>query len=84
MSLLADVSIASWTPSTNPLRIPEVQHNLRLITEDCWAQLEGLVQEARSMAERKKWVDKEDTRLRKKVEVEADRACHLVNRIVLL
>ena len=69
---LADVSSASWTPSTDPTRIPEVRHNLRLIAESCKSDLDGLAREAKALGERKKWVGNEDLRLRKKVEEEAE------------
>ncbi|EJD07266.1 TFP11-domain-containing protein [Fomitiporia mediterranea MF3/22] len=83
VSSLADVSIASWTPSTDPMRLPEVRHNLRLITEACKVDLDGLAREAKALEERKKWIQAEDPRLRKKIEGEAElirrlQAVHLV------
>ena len=73
VSSLADVSIASWTPSTDPMRLPEIRHNLRLIAEACKVDLDGLAREAKALQERKKWIQAEDPRLRKKVEGEAER-----------
>lgn len=67
------MSLSSWTPSTDPTRIPEVRHNLRLITDACKTDLDGLAHEAKALNERKKWIIDEDTRLRKKLEEEADR-----------
>lgn len=55
------------------MRLPEVRHNLRLITEACKGDLDGLAREAKALEERKKWVRAEDARLRKKVEEEAER-----------
>ncbi|THH11314.1 hypothetical protein EW145_g734 [Phellinidium pouzarii] len=72
VSSLADVSIASWTPSTDPMRIPEVRHNLRLIAEACKVDLEGLAREAKVLADRKKWIQSEDPKLRRKIENEAE------------
>ncbi|KAI0832099.1 TFP11-domain-containing protein [Trametes gibbosa] len=72
VSSLADVSIASWTPTTDPLRLPEIRHNLRLITESCRTDLDGLAREARALEERKKWISVEDERLRKQVNEEAE------------
>jgi tuftelin-interacting protein 11 len=69
---LAEVSSASWTPSTDPERIPEVRHNLRLIADACKSDLDGIAREAKALEERKKWIINEDIRLRKKVEEEAD------------
>lgn len=54
------------------MRLPEIRHNLRLITEACKNDLDGLAREARALEERKKWVRKEDARLRKRVEEEAE------------
>ncbi|KAI0091465.1 GC-rich sequence DNA-binding factor-like protein-domain-containing protein [Irpex rosettiformis] len=69
---LADVSLASWTPTTDAMRLPEIRHNLRLITETCKDDLDGLAKEARSLQERKKWIQQEDERIRKKIEDEAE------------
>lgn len=55
------------------MRLPELRHNLRLITETCKVDLDGLAREARTLQERRKWVQQEDERLRKKVEDEAER-----------
>ncbi len=73
VSSLADVSIASWTPTTDPMRLPEIRHNLRLITESSRTDLDGLAREARALEERKKWIHAEDARLRKQVDEEAER-----------
>jgi len=72
VSSLADVSIASWTPTSESTHIPEVRHNLRLITESSKSDLDGLAREARALEERKKWIREEDLRLRKKVGDEAE------------
>lgn len=66
------MSSTSWTPSTDPERIPEVRHNLRLIADACKSDLDGLALEAKALEERKKWLVNEDLRLRKKVEEEAE------------
>ena len=75
---LADVSMASWTPTTDPMRLPEIRHNLRLITETCKGDLDGLAKEARTIQERRKWVQQEDERLRKRVDDEAERTCCII------
>ncbi|KIJ65655.1 hypothetical protein HYDPIDRAFT_88241 [Hydnomerulius pinastri MD-312] len=69
---LAEISMASWTPSTDPTRIPEVRHNLRLIAEACKTDLDGLAREARALEDRKRFIAQEDIRLRKKVADEAE------------
>ncbi|KAH9930300.1 GC-rich sequence DNA-binding factor-like protein-domain-containing protein [Fomitopsis serialis] len=84
VSSLADVSMASWTPTSDPMRLPEVRHNLRLITEACKGDLDGLAKEAKALGERKKWIQAEDARLRKKVNEEAELISRLqqVNLVV--
>ncbi|KAI0042281.1 TFP11-domain-containing protein [Auriscalpium vulgare] len=69
---LADVATASWTPSTDPTRIPEVRHNLRLLTETATSDLDGLAREAKEIQKRRKAIQDEDTRLKKKVADEAE------------
>nr|VWO96177.1 MADS box protein [Ganoderma boninense] len=72
VSSLAEVARASWTPSMDAMRLPEIRHNLRLITESCRTDLDGLAKEARTMEERKRWIRAEDARLRKQVDEEAE------------
>ena len=71
ISSLAEM--ASWTPSAD-MRIPEVRHNLRLIVDMSKGELDGLAKEARTVQERRKWIEREDVRLRKKMAEEAQRA----------
>jgi tuftelin-interacting protein 11 len=70
---LADVSLSSWTPTSDSTRIPEVRHNLRLIVESSKGDLDGLAREARALEERKKWIRQEDARLQVKIKDEAER-----------
>jgi len=74
---LAEVSIASWTPSTDSTRIPEVRHNVRLIAEAATRDLEGLAREAKEIQKRRQTVQGEEVRLRKKIDEEAERMLFL-------
>lgn len=65
--------MSSWTPSTDPTRIPEVRHNIRLVFEASKADLDGLAREAKALEERRKWARNEEARLSKKVQDEAER-----------
>lgn len=67
--------MSSWTPSTDPTRIPEVRHNLRLILESSKSELDGLAREAKALEDRKKAIALEQARLSKKVQEEAQRLC---------
>lgn len=80
MSSLAEVSLNTWAPTSDPTKIPEVRHNVRLIADACKSDLDGLAREAKALQERKNFVIQEDARLRKKVEEEAECKsidCHL-------
>ena len=65
------MSRASWIPSAEAERIPEVRHNLRLLLNSAKSELDGYAREAKALEERKKWVRNEDIRLRKVVATEA-------------
>jgi tuftelin-interacting protein 11 len=65
--------MASWTPSTDSTRIPEVRHNVRLIVEATTRDLEGLAREAKEVQKRRKTLQAEEARLKKKVSEEAER-----------
>lgn len=67
------MSIASWTPSTDSTRIPEVRHNVRLIAEAAARDLEGLAREAKEIQKRRKTLHDEELRLNKKIHEEAER-----------
>lgn len=72
VSSLAEVSnAASWTPSTDPTRIPEIRHNVRLIVEMAASDVRGLAKEGKALQERRKYVEAEDMRLRKRITNEA-------------
>jgi tuftelin-interacting protein 11 len=65
--------MASWTPSTDSTRIPEVRHNVRLIAEAAARDLEGLAREAKEIRKRRQTLQDEEARLRKKIDEEAER-----------
>lgn len=48
-----------------------MRHNIRLIADSCRRDLDGLAREAKALGDRRKWVEDEDGRLRRKVESEA-------------
>ncbi|KAI9510519.1 TFP11-domain-containing protein [Russula earlei] len=72
VSSLAEVSIASWTPSTDSTRMPEVRHNVRLIAEAATRDLEGLAREAKEIQRRRQALQDEQARLRKKIDEEEE------------
>ncbi|KAH8832751.1 GC-rich sequence DNA-binding factor-like protein-domain-containing protein [Flagelloscypha sp. PMI_526] len=72
VSSLADISLDPWASSTDSTRIPEIRHNIKLINESCKSEIDGLAREARDINEKKKYLATEDSRLRKRVEDEAE------------
>lgn len=89
VSSLSEVSVNPWGPSSDPTRIPEVRHNIKLIADACKSDLDGLAREAKALEERKKFVVNEDARLRKRIEEEAERkppclaACSSYSKVYL-
>lgn len=71
------MSIASWTPSTDSTRLPEVRHNIRLITEATTRDLEGLAREAKEIQKRRQTLQNEEARLKKRIDEEAERTSFL-------
>lgn len=67
---IADIS--GWAPSSEPTRLVEIRHNIRMIMDLAKGDLDGLAREARALNERKRWVENEEKRLRQKVSDEAD------------
>lgn len=65
------------------MRLPELRHNLRLMTEACKNDLDGLAKEAREIEQRKRWIRDEDRRLRKQIEDEAGRKYLLLSSLLL-
>jgi tuftelin-interacting protein 11 len=65
--------MASWTPSTDSTRLPEIRHNIRLITEATTRDLESLAREAKEIRKRRQTLQDEETRLKKKIDEEAER-----------
>ena len=65
------------------MRLPELRHNLRLMTEACKNDLDGLAKEAREIKQRKRWIRDEDRRLRKQIEDEAGRKYLLLSTLLL-
>lgn len=80
---MADLSLNAWAPSNDPTRIPEVRHNIRIIADTCKSDLDGLAREAKALEERKKWAVNEDSRLRRKLEEEAQCACNTLVHLTL-
>lgn len=70
VSSLAALS-ASWTPSTDAMRIPEIRHNLRLMVDMTRQDVLGLAKEGQSLEMKKGKCAKEEASLSKKVEEEA-------------
>ena len=65
---LREVSnMASWTPSADPTRIPEIRHNVRLIVETAACDVRSLAKEGKSLQERKKRINAGDARLRENI-----------------
>ncbi|KAG8899112.1 hypothetical protein FRB99_006936 [Tulasnella sp. 403] len=72
VSSLTEISASPWGATNDPMRLPELRHNLRLIVDMAKGELDGLAREAKALQERKKWIHDEDAKLRKMVSEEAE------------
>jgi tuftelin-interacting protein 11 len=74
ISSLSQISSAgaSWTPSSESTRIPEIRHNLRLLVEMTQRDLQGLAREGKLVAEKKRQGKEEEKRTISRVKEEAD------------
>lgn len=77
------MSRASWTPSTDSTRLPEIRHNIRLITEAATRDLEGLAREGKEIQKRRQTLQDEEARLRKRIDEEAERTSFGLDQIDL-
>ncbi|WVQ93333.1 hypothetical protein IAU59_000401 [Kwoniella sp. CBS 9459] len=77
---LSALSLSTWTPSSDATRLPELRHNLRLIVDVSKGDVEGLIREAKSVNERRRWALREEQISRAKVE-ETEKRIHRVKQL---
>ncbi|WVF65686.1 hypothetical protein IAT40_000417 [Kwoniella sp. CBS 6097] len=77
---LSSLSLSTWTPSSDATRLPELRHNLRLIVDVSKGDVEGLIREAKSVNERRRWALREEQISRAKVE-ETEKRIHRVKQL---
>jgi tuftelin-interacting protein 11 len=65
--------VSGWAPTSDTTRLVEIRHNIRMIADLAKGDLDGLAREARALNERKKWVEREEKRLKARISEEADR-----------
>ncbi|KZT59459.1 TFP11-domain-containing protein [Calocera cornea HHB12733] len=63
---------ASWAPTADPTRLPEVRHNLRVIVDMAKGELDGLAREGKALDERGKYLATEGKRLGSVIRQEAE------------
>ena len=71
ISSLAGMNMSSWTPTSDTTRLPELRHNLRMICDMTKGDLDALAKEGASVAEKRKWLAREDENLKHRVVEEA-------------
>ncbi|WWC97836.1 hypothetical protein V866_004723 [Kwoniella sp. B9012] len=65
---LSSLSLSTWTPSSDNMKLPELRHNLRLIVDVAKGDVEGLIREGKSVNERRRWALREEQVSRAKVD----------------
>ncbi|WWC91342.1 uncharacterized protein L201_006285 [Kwoniella dendrophila CBS 6074] len=77
---LSSLSLSTWTPTSDNMKLPELRHNLRLIVDVAKGDVEGLVREGKSVNERRRWALREEQKSRAKVE-ETERRISRIKQI---
>ncbi|WWC64165.1 uncharacterized protein I303_106773 [Kwoniella dejecticola CBS 10117] len=67
VSSLSALSLSTWTPTSDNMKLPELRHNLRLIVDVAKGDVEGLIREGKSVNERRRWAVREEQVTRAKV-----------------
>ena len=63
-------------PTSDATRLPELRHNLAIIVDTNKGDLDNLAREGRNVADRRKWLSKEESRIRNVVQAEeASKQC---------
>jgi len=65
---MSNLSLSSWTPTSDATQLPELRHNLRLIVDIAKGDVEALAREGKSVNERRKWAVREEQLARAKID----------------
>jgi tuftelin-interacting protein 11 len=65
---MSNLSLSSWTPTSDATQLPELRHNLRLIVDIAKGDVEALAREGKSVNERRKWAVREEQLARQKID----------------
>ncbi|WWC73228.1 uncharacterized protein I206_107194 [Kwoniella pini CBS 10737] len=68
VSSLSSLSLSTWTPTSDNMKLPELRHNLRLIVDVAKGDVEGLIREGKTVNERRRWALREEQVTRAKVD----------------
>jgi hypothetical protein len=71
VSSISALSLSTGVPSAETTKLPELRYNLRYICDSTKVALDALAREGLSVAEKKRWLVKEDENLRHRVSEEA-------------
>jgi tuftelin-interacting protein 11 len=74
---MSNLSLSSWTPTSDATQLPELRHNLRLIVDIAKGDVEALAREGKSVNERRKWAVREEQIARQKIDETEQRITRL-------
>ncbi|BEI91734.1 uncharacterized protein CcaverHIS019_0405540 [Cutaneotrichosporon cavernicola] len=69
---ISELSLSSWTPSTDVTQLPELRHNLRLVVDVTRGEVNSLVKEGKAVNERRRWTLRDEERSRQMVDESAN------------
>lgn len=67
MQSLSALSLSTWAPTSDNMRLPELRHNLRLVVDVAKGDVDALAREGKSIHERRRWSLREEEISRKKI-----------------
>lgn len=65
---ISQLSLSSWTPTSDATQLPELRHNLRLIVDVTRADVGNLIREGKAINERRRWSTRDEERSRQSAE----------------
>ncbi|BEJ14771.1 hypothetical protein CspHIS471_0405380 [Cutaneotrichosporon sp. HIS471] len=69
---ISELSLSSWTPSTDVTQLPELRHNLGLVVDVTRGEVNSLVKEGKAVNERRRWALRDEDRSRQMVDESAN------------
>nr|ODN90675.1 hypothetical protein L203_01786 [Cryptococcus depauperatus CBS 7841] len=80
----SSLSLSTWAPTSDAIKLPELRHNLRLIVDASNQDVIGMIKEGKKVHERRQWALREERFARDRVEEANNRISRLRQVQVLI